>query len=163
MTDEQYTEAVGRAGLTFADGVLATARKEAKGCLPRWDKYLCWLKQIKAAQVDKSFYNVVESIAGMDHANPVLDPTAQPPGGVTIIISPGTLNQPSAREVRYGDVHWDDDHLVYTDTSWAGFSLQIYINGQRFLEEGVEFTQLSTGGFSLASPMVDGDIYYVIF
>jgi len=169
MTEEGYAEAISRAGLTFADGILATARKEEKGCTPRWDKYLCWLKQIKAAQFfqpagDLDFYNIMLSIAGLNHTNPVIDPSAQPPeGSVVIIITPETGGQPAARQVIYSDTHWNIGHTVYTEPLWAGFDPQIYINGQRFLQEGVEFTSSGSGGFVLTSPMVDGDTYYVIF
>lgn len=149
--------------------------KEKSGCVPDWSWVVCLSHKLQGLvfsllisdfdSVDGiNSYNAVLQLVQGQYGIPTTDPNAQT-GGTVITITTGGSTQPNppATEVLYSDTNWNVGHTVYTNTSWAGFNPQIYINGQRFLQTGIEFTTLSTGGFTLASPMIDGDVLYIIF
>lgn len=88
ITAEQYLEAIGRAGLTMGDLVVAQVGKEKQGCVVDWSKTACYLKLIRAAEFFYSigdyistnsvyFYNQVLNIAGSNYSTSTLDPNAQ--------------------------------------------------------------------------------------
>lgn len=108
-------------------------------------------------------YNGVWELVSGKYGDITIDPNSQQGGTVVIIDNSTTVTTPDGRMVSYDDTKWDSNHLVYTEPLWAGFEPLIQINGQRFLYHGTEFNYLPTGGFTLTSPALDGDIYVVIF
>lgn len=149
--------------------------KEKSGCIPDWSWVVCLSHKLQGlvfsllisdfTSVDGiNSYNAVLPLVQGQYGVPTTDPNAQT-GGTVITVETGASAppKPPATEVVYDDANWNIDHTIYTNTSWAGFNPQIYINGQRFLNMGTEFTPIDTGGFTLASPMIDGDVLYIIF
>lgn len=113
MTQEQYYDAIGRAGLTYADEVLRLCASEARGCAPSWLKATCWLKLIKLAQffylrADYTspdavyFYNAMLDIAGTGYSSAVPDVNAQT--GNTILTLPVLQN-------------YNNDAILFTTTN----------------------------------------------
>lgn len=108
ITQGEYFDAIGRAGLVWSDNVLANINKEKSGCQPCWDNLFCEFKQIECAEYffrlgdyavsDDSifFYNRMLSIAGSQYSDAILDPNLQLPGtGIVIEVSgPSAINLP---------------------------------------------------------------------
>lgn len=98
-TQNQYLEAIGRAGLTVADEALALVNAEKGGCQTDWSNVFCEVKKIRCAQFffrmgdyvsDDAvlFYNQLLGIAGTNHSDATIDPNAQIPN---IIINVNTM------------------------------------------------------------------------
>lgn len=97
VTQEQYFDAIGRAGLVFSDGVLENITLEKAGCTPCWNDLFCQLKQIECAEYfyrlgdyavsddSATFYRYMECIAGSQYSDATVDPNAQLLGTVIII------------------------------------------------------------------------------
>lgn len=98
VTQQQYFDAIGRAGLVWSDAVLANINLEKTGCSPKWNTLLCQMQQIESAEYFLSqadyasstnsalMYQKMLAIAGSQYSNAFPDPNAQTPG-VTVIIS----------------------------------------------------------------------------
>ena len=96
VTQGEYFNAIGRAGLVFSDGVLENINAEKAGCTPCWDNALSQMKKIEGAEFfyrngdyavsDDSaiFYSYMLNIAGSQYSDATPDPNVQLPGVVII-------------------------------------------------------------------------------
>lgn len=100
VTQQTYFDAIGRAGLVFADGILANINLEKSGCKPCWDDALLQMRKIEGAEFfyrnedyavsDDSirFYKYMLEIAGGEYSTATPDPNVQLPN--TVIIGEGS-------------------------------------------------------------------------
>lgn len=101
VTQEEYFDAIGRAGLAWSDKVLVNIGKEKQGCFPSWVAIFCELKKIEIAEYfyrledyaessdSALFYSYMLGMAGTQYSDAEVDPNAQI-GGITIIVEGDT-------------------------------------------------------------------------
>jgi hypothetical protein len=114
VTQGDYFDAIGRAGLVFSDGVLENITEERLGCTPCWDEAFSQFKQIEGAEFfyrngdyavsDDSalFYSYMLNIAGSQYSTATPDPNAQLPGNIIIIDGSAVAT----------DLYYDQSYLI---------------------------------------------------
>lgn len=120
MTQQDYFDAIGRAGLVWSDKVLANINKEKQGCFPSWVSIFCELKKIEVAEYffrrgdyatsagSALSYSYMMQMAGTQYSDAEVDPNAQLPGVIVIIQVDG------AETITYT---YTQDDLIFDDNT----------------------------------------------
>lgn len=160
VTQNEYFDAIGRAGLVWSDGVLANINKEKAGCQPCWEDLVCRFKQIECAEYffrlgdyavsDDSitFYQFMLAIAGTQYSGATPDPNVQLPGtGIVIEISGPRAIDISYTEANLIDAGGGNWYLPLIDTT-TGNPLPVDYKPVLLVVNGVSFAVTYDSTFS---------------
>lgn len=142
----------------YAKAALAIERGGCTDCGNDWVNAVCvsnaiqaleWKDRIEDYYSDETqaLYNSLLGLIGVKCMDGItINPNAQPPSGIVIVVEAPTL--PPVTIITYGDMTLSGTR--YDNPLWAGFIPFMQLGVTTFLQDGVDFVTLPTGGFILS-------------